>query len=351
MEDIANYERVAKIGAGGQATILKVRYKPTGELFALKVMSKQRDKRMLENFAVEAQILKDIDNPTIVKYRAAMQSSKSLYIVLELCDADLEKVLSIDTRSGAVSNPVNETTALKYIRQIAVGIDYLHNEQQVIHRDIKLGNILLCDDIVKITDFGFATKVRQYQKFTTAVGTPLALPPEIVQNREYSYPVDVWSLGVLAFLILHGYYPFDVAKNVPREKVRDALYTKILYFEPEISEQLSAKTQDLLRELLNKNQNTRITIAEVLRHPALNEGTVYYVPVTRQTIPMAPVRASKLERSDWLSVSIIGPELESGSLVFVGVRGEDDLPKVFETDEAAQEFAGDNGFVFMMELP
>jgi polo-like kinase 1 len=104
---------------------------------------------------------------------------------------------------------LSEVEVRYYLQQLLLALSYLHNNQ-VIHRDLKLDNFFLGENLeVKVGDFGLAAK-RNHKLRKTICGTPSYIAPEVLESRQgYSYEVDVWSLGVTTYLLLYGYYPFD----------------------------------------------------------------------------------------------------------------------------------------------
>ena len=104
---------------------------------------------------------------------------------------------------------INEDQAKLIFRQIAEGVAYLHGEK-IVHRDLKLENILISDDkIIKIIDFGFSTSVKGDKKLQFSCGTPHYMSPELAQKKDYlGPPADIWALGVLLFIMLTGKLPF-----------------------------------------------------------------------------------------------------------------------------------------------
>ena len=189
---------------------------------------------------------------------------------MELCETDLEMELGLDYDLIDIAKPVlrPESEILEYIKQVALGIQHLH-ENNIIHRDVKPANLLLLDGNVKLGDFGFSTKYDPTE-VTHRIGTPLYWAPEQIKEEQYSFSVDVWALGITAYLMLHGRYPFDATKLLPYYDRFKLLSEKILEDEPKIKTTLSADTQDLLKRMLDKNKDTRITIQNVTTHPAFN---------------------------------------------------------------------------------
>ena len=148
----------------------------------------------------------------------------------------------------------------KYIfKQIVEGIVYLHSKN-IIHRDIKLENLLL-DEIktLKIIDFGFSVCVKPDQKINNFCGTPTYMAPEIVSKKEYSgAPVDVWALGVLLYVLLCGTFPFKAQDE-------KELYRKIIKGTFDFPPHLSYGAKNLIAKLLMYNPFDRIESKDVIK--------------------------------------------------------------------------------------
>lgn len=137
--------------------------------------------------------------------------------------------------------------------------------KQVTHRDIKLENILIDDEqIVRLIDFGFSTCFSNDIKAKLCCGTPSYMAPEIIQRQEfYGPPVDIWAFGILLYVILCGQYPFKGIND------RD-LYRKIVRNTPYYPETIPASAKELIKSLLTSDASARLTAAQVLDHPWLN---------------------------------------------------------------------------------
>ena len=155
------------------------------------------------------------------------------------------------------------------IRDIATGIAYCH-ENHVAHRDLKLENLLYTDHtpaaVLKIVDFGLS-KITQNKLMTTACGTPEYVAPEVLSRKPYTEKCDLWSLGVITYLLLCGYPPFSYPNA-------NQLYAAIRrgefhYIEDEWSH-ISPEARDLINKLLVVDPEARLSASEVLQHPWLN---------------------------------------------------------------------------------
>jgi 5'-AMP-activated protein kinase catalytic alpha subunit len=194
-------------------------------------------------------------HPSIVNLYEVVDSVKRLVLVLDYASGgDLCKYVRAKRR-------LEEDESRKLLAQIACGIHYCH-ANNVVHRDIKLENCLLdSQHNCKIVDFGFSTIFKQGQRLKTFCGSPSYAAPEIISRKPYNGPpVDVWSLGVLLFGMLAGYFPFqgDTAND---------LYRRVLRGEFKSPSSASPEARDLLRRMLCVDPTRRATIVDVLAHP------------------------------------------------------------------------------------
>lgn len=327
---IEGYKKINYIGSGSYSDIWKV--EKDGEYYAMKVV-KIRDINpiTLKHLKTELTILRVTDHPCIIKLVEAIETENQLILILELCSEDFKNRIFDEKRK--FRNELTETDILVYFRQIVIGIQYLH-QNHIIHRDIKYENILICDDLIKISDFGLSVITPENEYVSYMVGSPYYMAPEMIKEELYSYGVDVWSLGVLFYSMLHkGKMPFDIDREEVKqymlqhieknEAMRKSLFRSILNEEPEIDSKITKSTRDLLTKVLEKNPNERISVDQILSHPALNIGNIYYVEITEggETkdiddgyIFYTDNKPSKVE--EYISFNVIGEKLEKGTLLY-----------------------------------
>lgn len=159
-----------------------------------------------------------------------------------------------------------------YLVQALSGVKYLH-AHKVIHRDLKLGNLFLTEKMEeKIGDFGLATKVEfEGDRKRTVCGTPNYLAPEILDSRQgHSYEVDIWSLGVVIYILIIGKPPFeasDLKSTYRRIRMNDYSFPEHV--------PISLEAKSLIRKILNLDPSKRPTIDEIIKHPFLSScGTI-----------------------------------------------------------------------------
>jgi len=155
---------------------------------------------------------------------------------------------------------LNEPTAKFIFRQIIEGLQYIHS-QNVVHRDIKLDNILIdLTNTVKICDFGVSRKIKKGEIMHDQCGTPAYIAPEIILGKGYEgFGVDIWSAGVVLYALLAGVVPFrQKSMKLINQLIIDGKYDEI--------ENISAEAKDLIRGILNTDPLKRLTIDQILNH-------------------------------------------------------------------------------------
>jgi serine/threonine-protein kinase Chk2 len=256
-----DYDIRETLGEGNFAVVKLCVHKQTGEKFAIKCI----DKKKIDNkdsLMTEVRILCNIKHPHVVSIKDTYETPQQLYLVLEMAPGgDLfDRVVSKKTY------PENEARAL--MRNLCAAIQYLHS-QGIAHRDLKPENILMAskdDDVdIKVSDFGLSKVVGEDQLMKTLCGTPQYLAPEVFEKREgnsagYSKAVDVWSMGVILYILLCGYPPFDANDF---DKIRNAQYN----FNHKMWNKVSAEAKDLVTRMLTADPAARISVPDILQHP------------------------------------------------------------------------------------
>ena len=232
----------------------------TGRLVAIKLINKTRitSERQRSRIQIETNIMKSLtNNPYIVKIFETYETQKHICIVMEyICAGDL---LSYIRKRSKLTEPI-----AKYIfKQIILGLQYIHNHN-IVHRDIKLDNILIdLDNKIKICDFGVSKKVINGDLMKEQCGTPAYIAPEILMNRGYEgYGVDIWSAGVVLYSMLSGTVPFK-GNNIEElhTLILQGIYTQI--------KDVSYEANHLIKCILEVDPHKRISIENILTHPWL----------------------------------------------------------------------------------
>ena len=255
------YIKKEKIGRGGFAEWYKFKNIETGNVVAGKVIDKKtlRKSRTMTKLLYEISIHNSLDHPNIVKFLDFFEDDKNVYIMLEFWGGG-----NLNDHFKT-KRTLEEKVVRNYLRQLISGLKYCH-ENNIIHRDLKLGNLLLSEDkkVIKLADFGLSSRLEYpKQRRRTICGTPNYIAPEIIGAKTtHSYEVDVWSLGVIMFILLTGNPPF-MAKNIKET------YKKIRQgdFKFPRSANLSDECKSLINVMLEKDSSKRASLEDLNEHP------------------------------------------------------------------------------------
>lgn len=260
------YLRQEELGHGGFAIVYRVIDQRTNQEYALKVISKERyegpkGKKSLEKLNNEISIQRMVNHPNIVKSYGSFSDEFNYYILLEYCPGKTVYDILLSSENGHL----DEAETRKILQDVIRAVIYLHRKH-IIHRDLKLENYMIgVDGSVKIADFGISVVLKHDdEKRFSLVGTPNYLSPEVLQkvNKGYGYEVDIWSIGVCAFMMLTGHPPFEgYVKRITFEHIKNCDY----HFPPNI--QISESAKDFVRTILKIDPNRRPTVIDLANHP------------------------------------------------------------------------------------
>ena len=205
------------MGEGKFGTVKSAIHRKTGKRVAIKVMKKSiMSSEDLELVKAEIEIMKICQHPNLIRMLDLFENIDHIYIVMELLEGG-DLFTYLEKRKFVIP----EKTASRIIHSLAAGLFYLHS-YGVVHRDMKPENVLMVskdeNSDVKIVDFGLSKMVGPGQLCTEPFGTLTYVAPEVLQQIPYGKEVDVWSLGILAFLMLVGCLPFDDDDDVELAK-------------------------------------------------------------------------------------------------------------------------------------
>eukprot|EP01022_Parablepharisma_sp_SALTPOND_P013440 TRINITY_DN17_c0_g1_i1.p4 TRINITY_DN17_c0_g1~~TRINITY_DN17_c0_g1_i1.p4 ORF type:complete len:463 (+),score=67.94 TRINITY_DN17_c0_g1_i1:1612-3000(+) len=231
-------------------------HKLTGQMVAIKSINKEflTDEHSKRKVMQEFSILKLLHHPSVIKLYETFESKKHILFVIELCAGG--DLLNYVRRR----RKLKENVAKYIFKQLIEGLQHCHS-RGILHRDIKLDNVLLnAKGDIKICDFGVSKIVKKGEKMMEQCGTPAYIAPEILRDKGYEgFAVDIWSAGVALYAMLYGTVPFK-ANNM-----RD-LHKMIMKGSYSLKEDVSKEARDLLRRMLECNPRRRITIPEILGH-------------------------------------------------------------------------------------
>lgn len=261
---LKSLRKIGSLGEGQYGKVMAVirhedKYKRCPETFALKVMKKNafRSERMLKMLDNEKRIMQSIQSDFAINLINTYTTRSSYIIMLEY--AGQGDLLS---HVGPKGLWVCEPGLIEfYIANVILGLKHLH-ENNIVHRDIKPGNILLgSDGYLKICDFGFAKELPHDQRTRSAVGTYSFLTPEQCRKESYGHWCDLWALGVTAYGLMYGRSPFDGSGATTLEQFK--VITRIRILEEEVEfptkrKEYSMHLRNLVGGLLCKSQRRRL---------------------------------------------------------------------------------------------
>ncbi|XP_032497335.1 serine/threonine-protein kinase 33 isoform X2 [Phocoena sinus] len=265
IQEIYTFGRI--LGKGSFGMVIEAIDKETETKWAIKKVSKEKAGssavKLLER---EVTILKSVKHEHIIHLEQVFETPKKMYLVMELCeDGELKEILD---RKGHFSE--NETRWI--IRSLASAIAYLHNKG-IVHRDLKLENIMVKSSFIdandemnlniKVTDFGLAVKKqgRSEAMLQTTCGTPIYMAPEVINAHDYSQQCDIWSIGVIMYILLCGEAPFMARSE---EKLFELIRKGELRFKDSVWDSISDSAKSVLKQLMKVDPAHRITAKELL---------------------------------------------------------------------------------------
>ena len=257
----SNYELCNYIGKGGFGRVYKVHHKLSNQYRAMKIIQcKSISDNHSSTINKEINILKNLDHPNIIKVYEFYQSEKYVYIINELCTGGelFDKIVDVKFFS--------ENVASNIMRQLLSAVAYCH-ENGVIHRDLKPENILIENSEekdkeffhIKVIDFG-TCEILKKKKLTEQIGTSFYIAPEVIKNS-YNEKCDLWSCGVILYILLCGSPPF-YGKNEKEifKKIIEGNFT----FRHKIWNKISTEAKNLVLKLLQVNPDKRLSAKEAL---------------------------------------------------------------------------------------
>ena len=255
------YNIKEKIGKGKFGLVKYGIHKETNRPVAIKIMAKKNMKKQdLELAKTEIDILKICQHPNIVKLYDIFDNSDYIYIVMEYCSGG-DLFSYIEKRNYKL----NESKAAEIIHKLSMAVYYLHS-YGIIHRDLKPENILMTDESenadIRLLDFGLSKIIGPNEKCLEPFGTLSFVAPEVLKGKPYDKSVDLWSIGIIAYLLLCGFLPFD-DEHSEREIARQTIQDPVP-FPNHIWNQLSLESKDFINGLLQKKPEDRMSITQVL---------------------------------------------------------------------------------------
>ncbi|XP_029912106.1 MAP kinase-activated protein kinase 2-like [Myripristis murdjan] len=283
------------LGMGINGKVLEIFQKESGEKYALKMLQDCPKARREVELHWRASLCPHIVRITDV-YENLYQSRKCLLIVMECMDGG-ELFTHIQDRGN---HAFTEREASDIMKSIGEAIHFLH-AINIAHRDIKPENLLYTskrpDAILKLTDFGFAKEITTLNSLATPCYTPYYVAPEVLGPEKYDRSCDMWSLGVIMYILLCGYPPFYSNHGLAispgmKRRIRNGQYE---FPNPEWSD-VSEEAKQLIRHLLKTEPTQRMSITEFMNHPWINQS---------MEVPQTPLHTSRVlqeEQDVWEEV-------------------------------------------------
>lgn len=247
------------LGSGNFATVKKAKKKEDGITYAVKIIDKSKVEDM-GDIEREIEIMGKISHDNVIRLFEVFDEPKKMNLIMELVSGGelFDKIVALGN--------FKEKDAAKVMGTLCAALDYLH-KMDIVHRDLKPENILLSDKtpeaVIKIADFGLARMMSGKDLMKTACGTPGYVAPEVLQNKGYSSgQVDLWSAGVILYILLCGFPPFY-------EEELPALFDQILKgrydFPTPWWDDISSEAKNLVRGLLTVDPTKRYTASDVIK--------------------------------------------------------------------------------------
>ena len=269
---IGNYLMLQQIGSGAFASVWVARHVQTNLKVAIKIISKKsiESQDAKTRFNREIALLKQMRHPFIAEFFESTENETDHFLIMEF--AENGNMLDFINTKGQLTEP----QARHYFSQLISVLEYLHNDKLVAHRDLKAENVLLDRyNNIRVIDFGLSNQFSTAQpQLKTACGSPAYAAPEMIKGQPYTRAADIWSAGILLFSMVAGQLPYD-DDNIQR------LLQKIVYTDIHYPGFMSPPLIDLLRKMLSKNPETRITLERIKEHHWFSQ-TEYAALITQQ---------------------------------------------------------------------
>ncbi|XP_039249814.1 calcium/calmodulin-dependent protein kinase type 1-like [Styela clava] len=266
-EDIRNkYEFKNLLGTGAFSKVYLGEHKKTGDMVAIKCIFTKTLKGKSHALTNEIDVLRKLRHPNIVRLIEIFSNPTQVCLVMqlvtggELFDRILEK------------GQYTEKDASDVVCQILDAVSYLH-DAGIVHRDLKPENLLYAtaneDSKIMLSDFGLSKTVVEGKTLKTACGTPGYVAPEVLLQQPYGKAVDVWSVGVITYILLCGYPPF-YAEEDPElfDQIKKAEYE----FDSPYWDDISEAAKSFIRRLMEKNSDKRYSCKQAMQDPWISGG-------------------------------------------------------------------------------
>jgi calcium/calmodulin-dependent protein kinase I len=272
---LETYEMGPTIGQGSFAVVKLCKNRKTGEEVAVKIIDK-KNSRAVEDLQAEAEVMAKIEHPNVIRVYQIFENATKCYMVQQYVSGGemFDRIIDKDHFS--------EVEAVDALKQILAAVQYLHSFG-IVHRDIKPENLLYktksVDSPIMLADFGLAKVLAQGQEMHTMCGTPGYVAPEILSGKAgYTSACDIWSIGVVAYILVCGFPPFyDESTPALVQQITSGRYE----FPSPWWDPVSENAKSFVRFLLNTDPATRPSAEQALSHPWLtSEASSAALPST-----------------------------------------------------------------------
>jgi serine/threonine protein kinase len=257
VQEIGDYALMECIGQGGYATVRRGIHIPSGKVYAVKIIERRVTwtERDLQLFKRETDVMSHMNHPGVIRLHSVLETPSCFFLILDYASGG--DLLDLIKDRGHL----DEDTVRHYFHELVDAVAYMH-DQNVIHRDLKPENILFGDDgSLKVCDFGFAIMQSSSTPLLKShCGTPMYAAPEMFLCDTYvGPPVDIWSLGVILYVMLSGNLPFPATTVAELIAV---IQNPVIEFPP----CMSGGAIDLIRHMLVVDPKRRFTIDQIRGH-------------------------------------------------------------------------------------
>ncbi|XP_052187419.1 CBL-interacting protein kinase 2-like [Diospyros lotus] len=261
---LQRYELGRLLGEGTFAKVYHSKCTKTGQCVAIKVIDKEKVLRVgiIDQIKREISVMRLLRHPNIVQLYEVMATKTKIYFVLEYAKGG-------ELFNKVAKRKLKENVARKYFQQLVNAVDFCHS-RGIYHRDLKPENLLLDEnENIKVSDFGLSALAKSKHQdglLHTICGTPVYVAPEVINRKGYDgAKADIWSCGVILFVLLAGYLPFHDPNLME-------MYSKIEKAEYKCPSWFPAEVRKLLSRILDPNPRTRISIALIKENPWFKRG-------------------------------------------------------------------------------
>ena len=266
IHDIRDTYKLGEVlGKGTFGEVRRAEHLKAKFVCAIKVIDKLKLKNNQIYFELmqnELQVLQKASHPHIMRIFELLEDEDNYYVVSEFLKGGelFERIIKLKT--------FNEQRAAFIVNQILLALNYIHSDN-IMHRDLKPENILLESSDpnvlnIKLSDFGFATYYKNGEGESLQCGSPLYMAPEIINCEDYTEKVDIWSTGVIAFILLSGRPPYGGKK---KEEIYRCIKSRELSFEDPVWSKISQNAKDFITQALNRDKTKRPSASTLLDHP------------------------------------------------------------------------------------